>query len=117
MTCEEILEQIAELTANFNALNSSIITDQSNANLQYQAILPQDNFGGTLPPVPVTSGGVATRMTYLGTLTPRPQALMALYATLYELLIRIDGEQAALQQTVTMMGEMKQQAVDQGCQQ
>lgn len=119
MTCDEILAQINELTGNFNAQNQTLESDQSNANSQYAAIIFQDNLGGTLPPIPLTAAGVYARMQYIGTLNLNPPPVfLPAYQTLWQLLEKIEQvDIPALQQTVTMMGEMKQQAVDQGCQQ
>jgi hypothetical protein len=113
--CDSILAQISELTGVFNTLYDSIETASANALANYQSILLQDNKGGTYPTLPLTSAGVQARITYLQGLNPEPFMLIMSYTTLASLLTSIDGMQATLAQTSTLLGGFKQQAVDNNC--
>jgi hypothetical protein len=115
MTCEEIIAQISELTDGFDALTASIESRQSGADIAFLACLAADTLGGTYPTSPETTANVGARIAYLYSLSPQPTALISQYSALQQTLYQIAGSEIALQQTVTLLGQMKQQATDQGC--
>lgn len=118
MTCEELQQQIDQLTAQSDALQGSIASGINSESQQYNAILPQDAYGGTYPAPPppaMNSIAVMTRIMFLSTKTPPPMALISMYQSLYQTCVQVEGQEAALAQTNTMLGSFKAQFVDQGC--
>lgn len=117
MTCEELAEQVATLTANLTAIDLSISTKTSDANLQFATVVAGDTYGGTFPQLPLTASAVGMRVTYLNSLNPRPpQTLIDGYIAIWNILTYIENSlQPARAQTVSQLGSMKQAQIDQGC--
>lgn len=115
MTCEEIAEQIATLTANFNTVNGTCSEEQAAINLAFVAALAADTYGGSYPTYPPTQPNIQMRITYLSASIHPTPAVVSQYTALNAQLVQLAADQATLAQVVVMLGEMKQQAIDQGC--
>lgn len=115
MNCEEIGEQIAEITTQFGTLDDDASMQRSTINTNYEMALMGDTYGGVYPSSPIQSDGLAARITYLNGLTPKPGALIGSYKRVQILLTQLGGTEDARQQNVDLLGEMKQQGVDAGC--
>ena len=115
MTCDEINEQIAELTAQFNALSQDQSNLQNQINVAYYNAVSGDIYGGTYPSTPITIAGLQARIAYLNTRNPVPQATINAYSAIIGQLESLGGIQATITQTVASLGGMKQAAIDQGC--
>jgi hypothetical protein len=117
MTCDQLREQIADLTAQSDTLNQDVIDDQAEIGSDFTNAIIDDNKGGTLPPgPPPTISGVQARITYLNTLAPVPSALISEWTNILNELETLAGVQAALTTTNAALGSMKSQYTAQGCQ-
>lgn len=118
MTCEEIQQEIDQLTNQSNVLQQSIQSGTASESKQYNQILPQDGYGGTYPappPPPMDSIAVMARINFLAGFTPVPMTLIGLYYNLYQTCISVEAQEASLAQTNAMLGSFKQQFIEQGC--
>ena len=116
MTCDELTEQIYDLTAQMTALQNSVASQRNAIDTAYNNALPNDIYGGTYPPVPIQYAGLQTRITFLGSLNPKPQGLIGTYSAILGQLATLGGTQASLDTTIAALGSMKSQYIDQGCQ-
>ena len=115
MTCEELTEQIFDLTNQMTALQNSSASQRSAINTAYASAVVNDIYGGTYPPQPIQTAGLQTRITFRGSLNPKPQTLIGTYTTILGQLQTLDGTLAALATTIAALGSMKSQYTDQQC--
>lgn len=114
MTCEELTSQIAELRAQSDQLNQDAIDLRVQINSDYSSALATDNYGD-YPSVPIQLGPLQTRVSWLGVKMPPPNALIALYNSIVQKLMNLDGIYASLRTTNDSLGSMMSQYTDQQC--